>query len=150
MANVTVDHDRLAVDHADRESLAHFSSVHIGQYDVEHQGFTGQCRFAAERNPLVACALLNDDVREYPQRAISGFGKPVSFVASSISHDAGSATAMPRSWNREIRVVPGSSRYGQRVNSSLNRSDDAGLLAAAIRVVCLQPDFLLGQITSSA
>ena len=89
MTDIAVDDDRLAVDHVDRESLAHFSLVHIGQYDIEYQGFSCQCCFAAERNPFVALAPLDDHIREYPEYAVSRFRQPVSLIASSIRHRPG-------------------------------------------------------------
>ena len=96
MTDIAVDDDRLAVDHIDRESLAHFPLVDIGEHYVEHQGFSCQCCFAAERNPFVALALLDDHIRENPERAVSRFGKPVSLVTSSVRHDGRTATTMPR------------------------------------------------------
>ena len=96
MTDIAVDDDRLAVDHIDREPLAHFSLVHIAQYDVEHQGFSRQRCFAAERNPLVALAPLDDHIREYPEHAVSRFRQPVSLVTSSIRHAQDRATAMPK------------------------------------------------------
>jgi hypothetical protein len=89
VTDVTVDDYRLAVDDIDREPLTHFSCVHIGQHDVEHERLAGQSGFAAERNPLVAAALLNHHVGEYPQRTISGFVQSVSSIASSVRHVAG-------------------------------------------------------------
>ena len=101
MTDIAVDDDRLAVDHVDRESLTHFSLVHVAQYDVEHQGFSRQRCFAAERNPLVALAPLDDHIREYPEYGFSRFRQPVSLVSSSIRHAHDRATAMPKSAARQ-------------------------------------------------
>lgn len=89
MTDIAVDNHWLAVDHIDRESLTHFTGVHVGQNDVQHQGFSRQCCFAAERNPFVALALLDDHIRENPEHAVSRFGQPVSLVASSVRHTGG-------------------------------------------------------------
>ena len=86
MTDVAVDDHWLAVDHIDRESLTHFHRVRIGEHYVEHQGLSCQCGFAAERNPFVALALLDNYIRENPEHAVSGFGQPVSLVASSVRH----------------------------------------------------------------
>ena len=101
MTDIAVNDDRLAVDHVDRESLTHFPLVHVSQYDVEHQGFSRQRCFAAERNPLVALAPLDNHVREYPEHAVSRFRQPVSLVSSSIRHAQDRATAMPKSAARQ-------------------------------------------------
>jgi len=101
MTDIAVDDDRLAVDHVDRESLAHFSLVHIGEHYVEHQGFSCQRCFAAERNPFVALAPLDNHIREYPEDAVSRFRQPVSLVSSSIRHAQDRATAMPTSATRQ-------------------------------------------------
>jgi len=88
MTDIPVDDHRLAVDNVDGKSLTHFRGVHVSEDNIKYQCFSSQSGLAAERNPFVALALLDDHIREYPEYAVSGFGKPVSFVSSSIGHDA--------------------------------------------------------------
>jgi hypothetical protein len=105
--HVALENHGLTIDDIDGKSLTHLSCVDIAKYYVENQRFSGQRGFAAERNPFVAAALLNSDVWKYSQHALSGFGKPISFVASSIGHGVDSATAMPSSGRWAIHVVSG-------------------------------------------
>jgi hypothetical protein len=87
VTHIAVDDDRLTVNYIDRKSLAHLSHVRVGEDNVEHQGFTGHGRFAAEGNPFVTLALLHDHIRKYPEHAVSRFRQPVSLIASSIRHE---------------------------------------------------------------
>jgi hypothetical protein len=87
MTHISIDDHRLAVNDIDRESLTHLSVISVGHDDVEHQCLAGHGSVAAERNPLIALALLYDYIGIYPQVAVSWFGQSESLIASSIGHD---------------------------------------------------------------
>ena len=86
MSDVAVNDDRLTVNHIYRESLSQFAKIRVHYLDVQDECLTGECRLTAGGNPLIALALIDDNIWKNREDGVFRLGHVESLIAASICH----------------------------------------------------------------